>query len=260
MIANYHTHTWRCNHAQPGENRYVQAAMERGLKILGFSDHTPYPFPRGHLSTFRMRVAQLPGYCRCIQELQKKYAGKIQIEIGLEAEYYPRYFPELTAILRDTPITYLLLGQHFTGSETDGVYSGAPTEDPQVLKDYCRQAKDAMQTGLFTYFAHPDLIHFVGSDEVYRAEMSGLFREAKNCGIPLEVNFLGMADGRHYPSRRFLELAAEENCQVIFGCDAHDPAALLDTAMEAKACALTKEYGLTVLETVPLRNIQKLLR
>ena len=100
MIANYHTHTWRCNHAQPGENRYVRAAMERGLKILGFSDHTPYPFPRGHLSTFRMRVAQLPGYCRCIQELQKKYAGKIQIEIGLEAEYYPRYFPELTAILR----------------------------------------------------------------------------------------------------------------------------------------------------------------
>ena len=58
----------------------------------------------------------------------------------------------------------------------------------------------------------------------------------------------------------FLELAAEENCQVIFGCDAHDPAALLDTAMEAKARALTKEYGLTVLETVPLRNIQKLLR
>ena len=90
MIANYHTHTWRCNHAQPGENRYVRAAMERGLKTLGFSDHTPYPFPRGHLSTFRMRIAQLPGYCRCIQGLQEKYGSKIQIEIGLEAEYYPK--------------------------------------------------------------------------------------------------------------------------------------------------------------------------
>ena len=259
MIANYHTHTWRCNHAEPREEQYVRNAMKRGLQILGFSDHTPYPFPGGYTSSFRMRVAQLPGYCQCVQELQRKYAGKIQLEIGLEAEYYPKFFPELTAILKDTPVTYLILGQHFTGSELDGVYSGSPTENPGVLKAYCSQAKDAMQTGLFTYFAHPDLIHFVGSDEVYRAEMSGLFREAKNCGIPLEVNFLGMADGRHYPSRHFLELAAEENCQVIFGCDAHEPNSLLDTATEAKVRALTEEYGLTVLDSVPLRNIQKLL-
>lgn len=260
MIANYHTHTWRCNHAQPGEDQYVRAAMERGLQILGFSDHTPYPFPRGHQSTFRMGTDQLSEYCHCVQMLQKDYAGSIQIEIGLEVEYYPKYFSELTEILRDTPITYLLLGQHFTRSETDGVYTGAPTDDPQILKDYCREARDAFQTGLFTYFAHPDLIHFVGSSEVYRSEMRGVFRDAKSCGIPLEFNFLGMVGGRHYPSRLFLELAAEENCPVIFGCDAHDPNALLDTGAEEKATALAKEYGLTVLETVPLRSIQKLLR
>ena len=260
MIANYHTHTWRCNHAEPGEEQYVRNAMKRGLQILGFSDHTPYPFPGGYTSSFRMRVAQLPGYCQCVQELQRKYAGKIQLEIGLEAEYYPKFFPELTAILKDTPVTYLILGQHFTGSELDGVYSGAPTDNPQVLKAYCSQAKDAMQTGLFTYFAHPDLIHFTGSDKVYREEMSGLFREAKSCGIPLEINLLGLSDGRHYPSRRFLELAAEEDCPVILGCDAHDPDSLLDTAMEARALAMAAEYGLTVLDTVPLRNIQTLLR
>lgn len=259
MIANYHTHTWRCNHAEPGESRYVRAAMERGLKILGFSDHTPYPFPSGHMSTFRMGVDQLPGYCQCIQNLQKEYAGKIQIEIGLEAEYYPKYFSELTAILRDTPVTYLLLGQHFTGSETDGVYSGAPTGDIHILKAYCNQARDAMQTGLFTYFAHPDLVRFTGSDKAYRQEMSGLIREAKSCGIPLEINLLGLSDGRHYPSCRFLELAAQEGCPVILGCDAHEPAALLDTALEAKALAMIQQYGLAVLDTVPLRNIQKAL-
>ena len=62
MIANYHTHTWRCNHAEPGEERYVRAAIKRGLQILGFSDHTPYPFSGGYTSSFRMGVAQLPGY------------------------------------------------------------------------------------------------------------------------------------------------------------------------------------------------------
>jgi len=45
MIANYHTHTPRCNHATGEERAYVEQAIKKGLKILGFSDHTPYIFP-----------------------------------------------------------------------------------------------------------------------------------------------------------------------------------------------------------------------
>lgn len=48
MIANYHTHTWRCRHADGTEREYVERAIEGGLKILGFSDHSPYPFPDGY--------------------------------------------------------------------------------------------------------------------------------------------------------------------------------------------------------------------
>lgn len=43
MIANYHTHTWRCMHAEGAEEAYVRQAIRRGLHTLGFSDHTPYP-------------------------------------------------------------------------------------------------------------------------------------------------------------------------------------------------------------------------
>ena len=44
MIANYHTHTYRCGHAVGHESQYAEQAAEKGLKILGFSDHTPYDF------------------------------------------------------------------------------------------------------------------------------------------------------------------------------------------------------------------------
>ena len=47
MIANYHTHTWRCNHAHGVEKQYIEKAIGQGLQILGFSDHTPYCFPKG---------------------------------------------------------------------------------------------------------------------------------------------------------------------------------------------------------------------
>ena len=37
MIANYHTHTHRCNHAIGREEDYVKEALKVGLKILGWA-------------------------------------------------------------------------------------------------------------------------------------------------------------------------------------------------------------------------------
>ena len=48
MIANYHTHTHRCNHAIGREEDYVKEALKAGMKILGWADHTPYLFPGGY--------------------------------------------------------------------------------------------------------------------------------------------------------------------------------------------------------------------
>lgn len=52
MIANYHTHTWRCGHAFGDEREYVENAIVGGLKILGFSDHTPMPYEVGNKVIF----------------------------------------------------------------------------------------------------------------------------------------------------------------------------------------------------------------
>lgn len=255
MIANYHTHTWRCNHAIGDEESYVKAALEQGLSILGFSDHTPYWFPKGYKSNIRMTLEQLPEYCAIVHSLRKKYQGQIEIPLGLELEYYPHCLPHLLPILRDHGIEYLLLGQHFLGDEDGQPYCGRATEDVAVLEGYCCQAMDAMQTGLFTYFAHPDLIHFLGDDRIYRSQIRRLCQEAKSCNLPLEINMLGIWSGRNYPDSRFWELAAEEGCSVIIGCDAHAPEHLQRRDAEEKALALVHQYNLNLLETVPLRKI-----
>ena len=73
MIANYHTHTWRCRHADGTEREYVERTIEGGLKILGFSDHSPYPFPDGYDSGMRMRLDQVEGYVDTVLALKKEY-------------------------------------------------------------------------------------------------------------------------------------------------------------------------------------------
>lgn len=256
MIANYHAHTWRCNHATGTEEDYVNRAVESGLQIMGFSDHTPYWFHSEYYSHFRMFPNQLEDYCDTIQTLKKNYVNQIELRLGLEVEYYPAYFDELMERLRDTPVEYMLLGQHFVGNEIGDHYSGRATDSEQILVRYCDQVIEAIQTGLFTYIAHPDLMYFTGEDKLYRHHMARLCREAKGCGIPLEINLLGIRTNRHYPDIRFWEAAAEENCPVILGCDSHDVAAACDPASEKIALDMVRRLGLPLLDTVPLRPIR----
>lgn len=255
MIANYHTHTPRCNHAQGSEEEYVRQALGAGMRILGFSDHTPYLFPGDYYSTFRMRPELLPDYVSTVNRLKEAYKDRLEIHVGLEAEYYPAFFPQTLDFLREQNVEYLLLGQHFVGNEPVGQYSVRETEDPKVLESYCRQVIEAMETGVFTYIAHPDILNFTGPGKTYRQWMRTLIQEAKDHGVYLEFNQLGYMEKRNYPNRKFLELVAEENMPMILGCDAHQPEALGKKDLQEEIFTLLKGYGIPLLETVPLRKI-----
>ena len=256
MRANYHTHTPRCRHAVGDERAYVENAIGRGLEIFGFSDHTPQWFGMGdYYSHMRMLPEQLGEYCQTIRSLQTEYKDQIQIPLGLEVEFYPSIFNQLLPRLQDAGIEYILLGQHWIGDEYGEPYVGRPTADEQVLARYCHQAMQAMETGLFTYFAHPDVIHFVGEEKIYRHYMRQLLQLAKQTNTPVEINLLGIQDEKHYPNPILWEIAAEEGCSVILGIDAHEPDAVADLRHEQKALQLVEQYSLPLLDTVPLRKI-----
>lgn len=252
MIANYHTHTKRCRHGHGEDEEFVQSALERGLQILGFSDHTPYLFSDDYYSTFRMFPEEFPDYVNSVLGLREKYADKIQIFLGLETEYYPAHFAKLQAMLKDYPMDYMLLGQHALGDEKDDYFCGWPTEDVHILKRYVDQTMEAMNTGCFTYFAHPDLINFVGDPKAYKEQMRNLIREAKSCNMPLEMNFLGLFTDRNYPNRLFWELVAEEGAVAIKGLDAHNPDFLKDPAAGAKLDGFLEGLDITFMEKLPL--------
>ena len=80
--------------------------------------------------------------------------------------------------------------------------------------------------------------------------MRRLCQAATECGMPLEINLLGIREGRHYPEERFWRIAAEEKNTVILGCDAHDPKALRDWRSEKKALALVKKLGLNLIDSL----------
>lgn len=255
MIANYHSHTVRCRHAKGTEEEFVQAALQRGLKLFGFSDHTPQFFSGDYYSFMRMYPDELEGYCRTVRDLQKKYRGTIELPLGLESEYYPGTWKELLPRLQDAGIEYLILGQHWLDNEQNAHGSAAATADEALLKQYCRQVMEGLSTGVFTYLAHPDLFRFVGDREVYRRHMGELIRFCRQGNIPLEFNLLGMLCNKHYPSEEFFALAAEEGCPVIFGLDAHAPDHITNLRTEEVGLEIVSRLGLKLLDTVELRSL-----
>lgn len=227
MRTNFHTHTFRCNHADGTDRAYVEAAIKNGIKVLGFSDHTPYPaFPDpAYYSNFRMRPEQTADYCDSILRLKEEYKNDVEILIGFEAEYYPEMFADLLAFLKNYPYDYLILGQHCVGKEYENNHwSSHPTTNTEILERYVDQTVAGMQTGAFAYLCHPDLIHFKGDDDVYLEQMKRICETALALDMPLECNMLGYRAWRNYPDDRFFRLAAAYNCKVILGVDAHSPA------------------------------------
>jgi len=193
---NYHTHTTRCMHAIGQDEEYVQAAIKAGIKKLGFSDHTPWHYDSSFKATMRMDENQLDGYIESILSLKEKYKDQISILVGLECEYFEKYIPWLKQMLKDKKIDYIILGNHYYKTDELHDYFGTPVDEFH-LKAYVDQCIQAIDSGLYSYIAHPDLVYYDKDSKLYQEEMSRLCAYAKEKDMPLEFNLLGFMTHRH---------------------------------------------------------------
>ncbi|MGN1411691.1 MAG: histidinol-phosphatase [Oscillospiraceae bacterium] len=250
MIANYHTHTKRCQHARGEDREYIESAIKGGLKILGFSDHCPWVYDNGYVSTTRMLPSQLDEYFTTMDRLKKEYSKDIKIYVGFEAEYIPYQMEKQNLLLKDYPVEYMILGQHFVYPEPS-IYMGFPSVDENYLKNYVDSIIDGMETGKYSYVAHPDLCDFVGDIEVYNHHYGRLCQYLKDKNIPIEINLLGFIEGRHYPNENFLKVAQKVGNTAIIGCDAHFPERLSCVDEFERCRKFAESFGLTVVDTLP---------
>ena len=252
LKANYHTHTARCHHAVGTDEEYVQAAMAGGFDVLGFSDHTPWPFRSGFVSKIRMGCEDFADYLDAVRGMRQRFEGRLTIVPGLEVEYFPSYRDHMLW-LRDQGIEYFILGQHYCGSEESDPYIGFECQEDDGVRRYRDYVIAGIESGLFCYVAHPDLFMRHRTTAEYNAVCEEACRDiclcAKAHGMPVEVNLLGLDLHRHgkergYPAEPFWQQAAQYGNDVVLGVDAHDPAALADRTLWEDGIAYLEEHHL----------------
>ena len=231
---------------------YVERAIAAGITEMGFSDHAPWRTRNGPHETawgrqwtYCVYAEDVPDYFAEVKALREEYADRIRLYAGFETEYFPGSFPERLDELRAFGAEYLILGNHFIHDENgEEFYVYGKHDRTDLLPLYVDAVIEAMETGAFTYVAHPDLFTYLEEDERYRTQMRRLCEASRATGVPLEINFLGIRDGRAYPSDRFFRIAGEVGAPVTFGMDAHDTYAAFDEASLPVAVAMVERYGL----------------
>ena len=234
---NYHTHTTRCGHATGTDEAYVQGAIEGGFTELGFSDHVFLPNYNRSV-TMRGDYSELDDYCQSVAQLKQRYASQIKIYTAFECEYFPRFHDYYANLLDSKTMDYLILAAHYLRFDDEinrmQDYAGAITT-PEGVERYGEIALMGMDSGLFVYFAHPDL--FLSSypqwDDTCEKVTRSIVARAKELSMPLEFNQggirfkgqfqIGNEFRYRYPVKQFWDIVREMQAPVILGVDAHSP-------------------------------------
>ena len=244
MIANYHTHTRWCRHAEGEIEDYIQEALRKGLKAVAITEHVPH---EQNFDPRRMQWEEFPAFNAELDSLIRKYEGKIHVIKGFECEYYP-FALEHYRMFRDKyGYKLLILGQHTNRTRT--LDNFAPKGE-QGLREYADDVIEGLRTGLFTFLAHPDvaLCGYYETDAFALEQMKRIFEVCEELKIPVEINANGFRDGRRYPDRQVWELSRNYRLTWLINSDAHLVEHLCDEAGVGGTEAFAKELGIPVTE------------
>jgi len=245
MLTNYHTHHYRCGHAEGEIEDYVLEAIKHGYAELGISCHVPYENFH-EMGDHRMNYEDLIPYLQEIEILQEKYP-QIKILKAFECEYYPQVHKYMEELVTQTD--YLILAGHYIFHE--GEYQSTfSLRQPEQLEIYAKQVRTAMQTGLFKFLAHPDIFMTSYSewDQACVAATHEIAKAALEYGVMLEVNANGLRrKGRPYPAVEFWTIVANDypEIKILINSDHHVPTYLNDEYVK-QARQMAKSLNLNV--------------
>ena len=201
-LSSLHTHTSFCDGRGEVED-FCRRAWEKGLHSLGFSAHAPLPLRTGLVSDWHLPAGRLEEYLGAVREARERWAGRLRIYLGLEADYIAGLtgpgdweYPPLGLDYLIGSVHYLVppSGRPFTvdGSPEEfarGVasYGG---EGEAVMEAYWDAVEGMIRAGGFDILGHLDLVkknnpggcRFSMESEAYRRRCAGIARARKQYG------------------------------------------------------------------------------
>ena len=221
-MIDLHNHTILCNHAQGSIDEYIQKAIQKGIKIYGFSDHAPMNYD----PKYRMSFDEMDIYEKWIDNIKLKYS-KIKILKGYEVDFTP----EVDKRVLNRDVDYFIGSIHFLDNwgfdNPEFLATWHQRDVDDVYKEYFSLVEKMAESKMFDIVGHLDLIkvfNFRPKEDIKILAKNAIEAIADN-KLVVEINTAGIRKkvNEIYPSITLLEMIKNKNINITFGSDAHNP-------------------------------------
>lgn len=264
-LTNYHSHCLFCDGRAAMED-FVRFALSGGFTSYGFSSHAPLPFP----TPWTMEWDMMDDYLGEFRRLREKYAGRIELAVGLEIDYLNEESNPSTARFCDLPLDYRIGSVHLLYDARGEVVDIDTSPDnfhrivdkhfggdlDRVVRLYYERLLRMVELGGFDIVGHADKMHYNAScyrpgllDEPWYDDLlHGYFREIARHGYQVEINTKAYRDiHTFFPNERYFPLLRELGIRVQVNSDAHYPERINNGRPEALQALRRAGFG-TVME------------
>ena len=255
MITNYHTHTVFCD-GKAEAVCYADEAIRQGVASLGFSAHAPVNFP----TCWTINPARLGEYYNEIHRLKRKYAGRLDIYCGLEADHFPDILHEVQILYSGYRWDYIIGSVHFIGVLSNGrrwCIDGPHEEflegwreimdsDPlRPIQEYFEITREMVRMMKPDIIGHVDKIKIQHRPDCiapdthpfFREQLMATLEEIAAAGSIVEVSTRGIQKGDttdYFPGQWAIAQMQKMEIPVTISSDAHTPGALTYNFDEAE--------------------------
>ncbi|MCB1105399.1 MAG: histidinol-phosphatase HisJ family protein [Opitutaceae bacterium] len=268
LLYESHCHTPLCKHAYGDPVEYAAQAERRGLKGIIFTCHCP--LPDGISAGVRMSPDQYEDYIALVTAARNQFAGRVDVRLGLESDYFPGTEKWLERLHAKVPLHHVLGSVHMQVPEYRARYFIGDWFEYQ--KTYFKHLAESAETGLFDTLAHPDLVKNEAPHAWIWSRIEPFVERALDriaaTGVAMELNTSGRqkAIREFNPNPAMLRLMRERDIPVVLGADAHVPQRVSEGYEDAMQSLL--DAGYTEInffldrqrQTVPIADALKSLR
>jgi histidinol-phosphatase (PHP family) len=245
LLYESHCHTPLCKHAFGEPEEYAAVALARGFKGITFTCHCP--LPGGFSANVRMAPEQFDDYVAMIAATREAFAGRLDVRLGLESDYYPGVEPWLEELHSRVPLSHVLGSVHYQVGDYRRLFYTGDVHSYQEL--YFEHLALSAESGLFDTLAHPDLIKNESPADWdfkrIRPHLERALDRIAETGVAMELNTSGVLKAlpQMNPSPAQLSLMRERGIPVVIGADAHVPERVGDGYPEALRLLRQAGYG-----------------
>ena len=121
ITCDFHTHTSFSTDSAASPESMAEAAIQRGLKTICFTDHIDLDYPFCEELGENAFLLDVDAYFRKMQELKEKYHGRLDVRIGIELGMQPHLGGAYRELTEKYPFDFVIGSVHLVRG-TDPYY------------------------------------------------------------------------------------------------------------------------------------------